>query len=69
MRKSTTANHQRIINLANEKGITLDGKKAVVQGARLAYAIIRTTDNKGASYSWSWNAVERIISRDGKFNS
>ena len=48
--------------------VTLDGVKAIVCGVCNDYATVKALPN-GASYEWSWQAVERIVANGGAFNS
>jgi hypothetical protein len=49
-------------------GITLDGKPAVISGYRNSFAKV-TQLSTGLSAEWSWEAVERIVAKGGKFKS
>lgn len=51
-----------------EKPVTLNGKPAKVSGIRKPFATV-TQLGTGLSAEWSWEAVERVVNRDGKFKS
>lgn len=46
--------------------ITLDGSRASICGFANDFATIRTLDGKWSG-EWSWDAVERIVLKGGKF--
>jgi len=46
---------------------TLNGKPATVNGRKLRFPVVAADD--GESYEWSWEAVDRIMKKDGKFSS
>lgn len=48
--------------------VTLNGLPAKVSGVNKQFATV-TQLKTGLSAEWSWEAVERIVNRDGKFKS
>lgn len=48
--------------------VTLNGEKARISGAKLRFATV-TQVKTGLSAEWSWEAVERIVARDGRFTT
>lgn len=53
--------------LAQSK-VTLNGNPAVISGILNDFATI-TNPKTGEHYEWSWNAVDRIVSKGGNFKS
>lgn len=51
-----------------EKSVTLNGKPARVSGASKPFATVTDTAT-GLSAEWSWEAVERIVNRGGRFQA
>ena len=50
----------------DRKPCTLDGRPATVAGFALQFGIVRSLDGK-LNGEWSWDAIVRIMSKDGKF--
>ena len=50
-----------------EAKVTLEGKPAVIGGIRNKFATVTQLGPHGLTAHWSWEAVERIVKRDGKF--
>lgn len=46
---------------------TLNGKPARITGRLLDYAVIGQIDNPDIKVEFSWDAVRRIMERDGRF--
>lgn len=51
-----------------DKPVTLNGAQARITGINKPFATV-TQLATGLSAEWSWEAVERIVNRDGKFQS
>ena len=51
-----------------QKRVTLDGKPAVIGGARHRFATVATLPH-GASYEWAWETVKKIVEKGGDFRS
>lgn len=51
-----------------EKRVTLNGKSAVISGAKMEFASVSQIP-EGASYEWAWETVDRIAKSGGKFYS
>jgi hypothetical protein len=56
------------MKLVQTKGVTLDGKPAVISGYKMPFATV-TQLSTGLSAEWSWEAVERIVTKGGDFQS
>jgi hypothetical protein len=63
----TQQDKQLLVNKARINGCTLNGKRAIVSGVRNNFATVWVQG--GASFDWSWNAVERILNNGGNFKS
>jgi len=54
---------------ANE-GATLDGRNAIIKGARLWFGVVATIDDKPEIFTrFAWATIERIIAKGGNFKS
>lgn len=54
--------------LVDTKGVTLNGKPAVITGAGLDFAVV--IDMKtGLGAEWAWETVRRIVDKGGAFKS
>jgi hypothetical protein len=58
-----------LVNRARTQGCTLDGQPAVVSGYGLPFAHVRRKDGKGGDVEFAWSTVDRILNRNGEFNS
>tara|TARA_R110000868_G_scaffold52902_3_gene166541 strand:- start:443 stop:658 length:216 start_codon:yes stop_codon:yes gene_type:complete len=58
-----------LIDKANEMGITLDGQRAAMAGARNTFGVVRLLSGKGGDVEFSWPAIERILNNGGRFVS
>lgn len=47
---------------------TINGHRASLGGARRGFAVVTDLET-GLSAEWSWDAVERILSKGGEFKS
>lgn len=57
--------HRALMRRADEMGVTLDGKPAIVRGARLPFAKVGYLN--GPAVEFSWEAVERVLDGGGQF--
>lgn len=57
-----------LVLLSYVRGCTLDGKSAHVVGRLLDFAIVAQLDGP-LNVEFSWEAVQRILNKDGKFSS
>ena len=55
--------------LADTKGITLDGEPAVIVGHRNPFAKVATLRSDGPVAEFAWPTVARIIAKGGAFKS
>lgn len=53
-------------SLVQARGVTLDGRPAVISGWRNSFARVTQTAT-GLSAEWAWSTVERIVAKHGKF--
>jgi len=52
-----------------ETRVTLDGKPAIILGARRDYATVAQIPD-GLSYEWCWETVKRVVeTKNGEFKS
>lgn len=54
--------------LCEVDGVTLNGRPAVIRGAREGFATVSAIPD-GESYQWSWDSVARIVDAGGRFTS
>lgn len=67
----STEEKRALVHRAAKMAITLDGKPATIGGYMLDFAGVRQLDRdcKGRREEYSWETVERVLDRDGKFRS
>ena len=58
-----------LIGNANAIGVTLDGQKAVIGGARNPYGSVRLMNGNGGDVEYSWAAIARILDKGGAFRT
>jgi hypothetical protein len=62
---------ERLVNKRRDlcsRDVTLDGRRAVLSGARLPFAVVAALDGGGV-VPFSWDAVERVLRSGGAFRS
>ena len=64
MKHYTLEEKYLLMEKSQSMNITLNGIKASIKGARLKFGFIVSNNQ---SVEFSWNAIDRIISKDGKF--
>lgn len=55
--------------LADTRGLTLDGEPAVIVGARNPFAKVATLRSDGPVVEFAWPTVARIVAAGGAFRS
>lgn len=55
------------INLC-ESEVTVNGHRAKISGSKNKFATLHNLET-GESSEWSWNAVSRVVSKGGSFQS
>lgn len=53
-----------LVELAGTMSVTVDGHRATVGGWRNDFATVHDLKT-GAAWSWSWQAVERVLKSSG----
>lgn len=55
--------------LCQAEDVTLDGKPAMIMGARNAFATVATLNVDGPAVEFAWPTVARIVANGGAFKS
>jgi hypothetical protein len=54
---------------ANAQGVTLDGERALLMGARDPFVTVQSLTDLARGAVFSWDAAERIVGEGGHFRS